>query len=147
MIESASFLHVFLHAKPAIAPRQNSQAGRMSCSLPYNYNSNSNRRENTMTTSNWNRLLQEHQMAYFRGDLATSSLQSYDFEEKKSISEAMDASTAAIDAAMRADFEQMPPTMQLRMFDPLGASGTETRGWWERILLNLDAVPDTSPVM
>lgn len=63
MIESASFLHVFLHAKPAIAPRQNYQAGRVSCSLPCNYTGNSNRTESAMMTTNWNQLIQEHDLA------------------------------------------------------------------------------------
>lgn len=98
-----------------------------------------------MTTTNWNQLIQEHELAYFRPDVCLGSPQSYSLEEKRAICEGMEASTAA-DAAMRADFEAMPPAAQLAMLDLLGAPGTPEREWWERILLNLDAIPDAPPV-
>ena len=87
-------------------------------------------------------LKEEHEMAYFRGDLATSSPESYSIDEMREISEAMDASTAKVDAAMRADFETMPPEMKVKMLDMLAASGVESREWWEKILCGFE-VPDS----
>ena len=87
-------------------------------------------------------LKEEHEMAYFRGDLATSSPESYSIDEMREISEAMDASTAKVDAAMRADFEAMPPEMKVKMLDMLAASGVESREWWEKILCGFE-VPDS----
>ena len=89
-------------------------------------------------------LMEEHEMAYFRGDLATSSPESYSIDEMREISEAMDASTAKVDAAMRADFEAMPPEMKGKMLDMLAASGVESREWWEKILCGFE-VPDAPP--
>lgn len=89
-------------------------------------------------------LMEEHEMAYFRGDLATSSPESYSIEEMREISEAMDASTAKVDAAMRAEFEEMPPEMRVKMLDMLAASGVESREWWEKILCGFE-VPDAPP--
>lgn len=89
-------------------------------------------------------LMEEHEMAYFRGDLATSSPESYSIDEMREISEAMDASTAKVDAAMRADFEAMPPEMKVKMLDMLAASGVESREWWEKILCGFE-VPDAPP--
>jgi hypothetical protein len=85
-------------------------------------------------STNWNALREDHEIAYLRRDLATSSPQSYSLEEMKRISEEMDASTKAIDAAMRADFWSMPAEARNRMLDLLGGSGCETREWWEELL-------------
>ena len=52
----------------------------------------------------WERLEQAHEIAYLRGDLATSSPESYTLDEMREICEAMEASTGEIDAAMRSDF-------------------------------------------
>ena len=89
-------------------------------------------------------LMEEHEMAYFRGDLATSSPESYSIDEMREISEAMDASTAKVDAAMRADFEAMPPEMKVKMLDMLAESGVESRERWEKILCGFE-VPDAPP--
>lgn len=93
----------------------------------------------------WNQLIEEHELAYFRADVCLGSPQSYSIEEKAIICEDMEASTAAVDAAMRADFEAMPHAAQLAMLDLLGAPGTPEREWWERILLDFDAIPDAPP--
>ena len=58
-----------------------------------------------MMTTNWNQLRENRESALLRGSLATGSPQSYSLEEMKAISEGMDASTAEIDAALRADLE------------------------------------------
>ena len=87
-----------------------------------------------MREDEYKRLVEEHEMAYFRGDLATSSPESYTLEEMREISAAMDASTDKVDAAMRADFESLPPEAKVKMLDMLAESGVESREWWEKIL-------------
>ena len=55
-----------------------------------------------MTTANkWNRMREEHELAYFRADVCLGSPQSYSLEEKRRICVDMDASTAEIDAQAR----------------------------------------------
>ena len=61
-----------------------------------------------MTEKQWQDLAEEHELAYFRADVCLGSPQSFSQEEKRQICEDMDASTKAVDAAMRADFWSMP---------------------------------------
>ena len=92
-------------------------------------------RSETMTTSTeWSRMREEHELAYFRADVCLESPQSFSLEEKKRICKDMEASTKAIDAAMRADFWSMPAEARSRMLDLLGGSDCETREWWEELL-------------
>ena len=46
----------------------------------------------------------------------------------------MDASTKAIDAAMRADFWSMPAQARSRMLVLLSGFNCEAREWWEELL-------------
>ena len=85
-------------------------------------------------TATWNAVMDEHAIAYLRADICLGSLQSYNLEEKRRICEGMDASTKAVDAAMRADFWSMPAEARSRMLDMLGAPGAEERRWWEELL-------------
>lgn len=95
-----------------------------------------NRKGFTMTTDKqWQEMLEEHELAYFRADLALSSPQSYSIEEKAAICDQMAASTAEVDAAMKADFETLPEFAQKRLMEMLCASGVESREFWEGILL------------
>ena len=57
------------------------------------------------TDSAWNDIQEKHEMAYFRGQLATEFPESYALEEIKEISDGMSASTAEVGAMLRADFE------------------------------------------
>ena len=82
----------------------------------------------------WERLQADHAIAYLRGDLATSSPESYTIEEMKEISDGMFESTAKVEAAIRADFAAMPRFAQERMLELLGTSDCETREWWEELL-------------
>ena len=84
---------------------------------------------------NWTQMLEEHELAYFRADLALSSPQSYSIEEKAAICDQMAASTAEVDAAMKADFDALPEFAQKRLMEMLCASGVESREFWEGILL------------
>ena len=92
----------------------------------------------------YNRLREEHEIAYLRGDLATSMPEGYSFDEIREISEAMDASNQAIDDAMRADFESLPPEAQAKLLDMLAGSDSESREWWEYVLMGFE-VPDAPP--
>ena len=84
--------------------------------------------------ANWNELMEEHEIAFLRADICLGSPQSFSLDEKRRICEDMDASTKAVDAAMRADFWSMPSEARSRMLDMLGAPGTEERRWWEELL-------------
>lgn len=92
-----------------------------------------------MTNDQWQELAEEHEMAYFRADVCLGSPQSFNLEEKKQICADMEASTKAVDAAMRADFWSLPAEARDRLLDLLGASNCETRQWWED-LLGVEAV-------
>ena len=97
----------------------------------------------TKTDAEWSALVEEHEMAYFRGELAVSSPESYSIEEMRAISEAMDESTAAIDAAIREDFAALPPQAQNRMLDLLEKADPKNMNFW-REMLGLD-MPDAPP--
>ena len=80
----------------------------------------------------WGKLYENHAIAYLRGDLATSSPQSYSLEEMQAICADMEASTETIDAAMRADFGSLPPGLRVKFLDMLCASGCMTPEiWWD----------------
>ena len=63
----------------------------------------------TRTEAEWAALKEEHGLAYLRGDIATSSPESYTLDEMRKISAGMDESTAKIDAAIREEFNSLPP--------------------------------------
>lgn len=94
-----------------------------------------------MTESQWMDLMTEHELAYFRADVCLGSPQSYSIEEKRAICEGMEASTAEVDAALRADFEALPFELQACLLDMLCASGCMSPEWWRKILLG--AMPDS----
>ena len=87
-----------------------------------------------MTDEQWNALREEHEIAYLRADICLGSPQSYSLEEKKQICEEMAASTAKIDAALRADFEALPPVAQDKMLDFLRKADPGNFDWWLGIL-------------
>ena len=96
------------------------------------------------TEAEWAALKEEHELAYLRGDLATSSPDSYTLDEMRAISAGMDESTARIDAAIREDFEQLPPEAQARMLELLAGADPGNMAFWNEIL-GLD-MPDAPPV-
>lgn len=87
-----------------------------------------------LSAIDWNELAEEHAVAYLRGDLATSSPESYSLEEMRAISEGMDESTAKVEAVMRADFERLPPEGQGRMLDLLKRADPDNYHWWFELL-------------
>ena len=84
----------------------------------------------------WDKLAEDHAIAYLRGDLATSSPESYSIEEMRAISEGMDASTAEVEAAMRKDFQELPPHAQVKMLDLLQKVDLDHFQWWKATLLD-----------
>lgn len=97
-----------------------------------------------ITDEEYKRLREQHEVAYLKGDLAASMPESYSLEEMREISEAMDASTQAIDEAMRADFESLPSEAKDKLLDMLAGSSVESREWWEYVLMGFE-VPDAAP--
>ena len=93
----------------------------------------------------WQKLKEEHEIAYLRGELAAMNPESYSDEEARKIFEDMEASTKAIDDAMRAEFEALPIEARAMLLDRLAESGTEDRAFWEQILLGFDDLPDSPP--
>ena len=69
------------------------------------------------------------------GDHVAEVRSNYTIEEMKAISDGVFASTAEVEAVMRANFQAMPKYEQESMLQLLASSGTETREWWARILL------------
>ena len=100
-----------------------------------------------MTTTNWNQLIEDHEVTYLRADICLGSPESYTLEEKRQICADMETSTAEVDAAMRADFESLPDFAKVRLLDMLGTPGSPERDFWERILLDFDSIPDAPPTV
>ena len=95
--------------------------------------------------TDWSALAERHEIAFLHADICLGSPESYSLDEKRQICEDMEASTAEIDAAMRADFEALPDHAKKRLLDMLGAPGTPEREWWEAILLDFGSIPDAPP--
>ena len=91
----------------------------------------------------WNGQMAEHELAYLRGDLVTSSPESYTIDEMKFISDGIFASTAEVDAAMRKDFQELPAHAQAKMLDLLQKADPEHFGWWFETLAS--KTPDMPP--
>ena len=85
--------------------------------------------------TDWNQLAIDHEIAYLKGDLATTSPESYTVEEMRAISEGMDASTAEVEAALKADFDNMPPFAQGKMLDLLKQADPSNYDWWCTLLV------------
>ena len=83
----------------------------------------------------WEKLRIDHAIAYLRGDLATSSPESYTLEEMKAISDGMFANTAEVEAAMREDFQSWTPKAQARMLDLLQQTSPAHFDWWMQTLV------------
>ena len=83
----------------------------------------------------WDRLKQDREIAFLRGDLATSSPESYTLDEMREISEAMDSSTAEVEEALRADFNAMSPRAQCEMLDMICKADPANAQWWKDLLI------------
>ena len=96
-----------------------------------------------ITDAKYNELNEKHEMAFFRADVCLGSPQSFTLDEKREICEQMEASTAEIDAAMRSDFQSLPPEGQAKMLDLLEKADPEHFDWWIEVLVG--KMPDTPP--
>ena len=67
-----------------------------------------------MTSTDWTALQQAEGMAYFRAEACLFSPESYSLEEKKAICDGIDESNELIEAALKADFESLPPSLKAR---------------------------------
>ena len=96
------------------------------------------------TEAEWDAMMEEHEIAYLRGDLATSLPESYTLDEMRAISEGMDESAAKVDAMIREDFNALPPEAQARMLELLAGADPGNMAFWNEII-GLD-MPNTPPV-
>ena len=96
-----------------------------------------------MTITNANQLIENNEIAFLHADICLGSPDSYSLDEKRQICENIDATNAAIDAAMRADFESLPPEGQAKMLDLLEKADPGNLDWWLEILVG--KTPDAPP--
>ena len=95
-----------------------------------------------MTDKQWEELAIDHETKYLRADVCLGSPESYSLGEKRQICEDMEASTAEVEAALRADFESLPPYGQAMMLDMLQKADPDSFSWWKEILIG--AMPDSA---
>ena len=88
-----------------------------------------------MNEAKMTELTQAGDMAFFRADLCLCSPESYTLDEKKEICNDMFKTSKAIQDAMRADFEQLPPDARAKLPGMLCASGVESPKWWWDVLV------------
>ena len=98
-------------------------------------NSNYSHNGTMIPDAYWQDLYERHEMAYFRGQIATSSPQSYSIDEMHEISDGMESSTREVEQALRSDFQSMPPQTQVRMLDLLQQADPSNYDWWIHILV------------
>lgn len=86
--------------------------------------------------TDWQALEAAEDHAYFMGELAEISPESFTLEEKRGILDDMVASSAAIENALREEFAKLDEVTQTRLLDMLGTSGYRDRDWWRRMLMD-----------
>ncbi|MDU0347850.1 hypothetical protein [Actinomyces sp. MRS3W] len=91
--------------------------------------------------TNIDELTQNEAVAYFKADLCLSDPDNYSLEEKREICDEMAATSKAIEDAIKADFEALPPEAQDKLLDMLCASGCMTPEWWKSTLFG--EMPDS----
>ena len=87
------------------------------------------------TNTDWATLQQAEDMAYFKADLCLYSPESYTLDEKREICEQMESTSKAIEDAMKADFESLPPEFRVRLLDMLCECGPEGEDFWKGLLI------------
>lgn len=80
-------------------------------------------------------------MAFFRADLCLESHGSFTAGEMARICDEISSTNKAIEDAMRADFESLPPELRAALLDMLCDSGEMTSEWWCEVLLG--KMPDS----
>lgn len=76
----------------------------------------------------------EHEESMFRAEICAMSPESYTLEEKQRICEDIDLTGGMQDAAIKEDFESMPPEAQDAMFKMLCEAGNPPKEYWEQLL-------------
>ena len=90
---------------------------------------------NMMDETTIKQLSEAEEMAYFRADICLATPESYTLEEKRQICEDTVATSKAVEDAMRADFEQMPPELRSRLLAMLCEADAENVQWWWDVLV------------
>lgn len=90
---------------------------------------------------NMQELIEDEAMAYFRADVCLGSPESFSLDEKREICEQMESTSKAIEDAMKADFESLPPEFRVKLLDMLCSSGCESEEFWKDLLLG--EMPDS----
>ena len=91
--------------------------------------------QNNVSNTDWTALRQAEDMAYFRAEACLLSPESYSLEEKRAICDGIDESNEQIGAALKADFESLPPVAQVKMLDLLKQADPANFEWWREILV------------
>lgn len=86
-------------------------------------------------TNSIQQLYVEQELALLRADLAVSMPENYSMEEMRQISEDLDAKTAALDEALREDFNAMSPKMQVMVQELFQVFGYGKTAVLRKILL------------
>ena len=94
-----------------------------------------------MTQTQVNQLCEDNELAFFRADVCLGSPQSFTLEEKAKICDEMELTNAAIENAIREDFNALPPELQDKLLEMLCSSGCMTPEWWSEILFG--KMPDS----
>ncbi|MGQ5427090.1 hypothetical protein ACULPM_08685 [Thermophilibacter sp. ZX-H3] len=90
---------------------------------------------------NMQELIEDEAMAYFRADVCLGSPESFSLDERREICEQMECTNKAIEDAMKADFESLPPEFRVKLLDMLCSSGCESEEFWKDLLLG--EMPDS----
>jgi len=85
--------------------------------------------------TNIDELTKNEAVAYFKADLCLSDPGNYTLDEKREICQQMESTSKAIEDAMKADFDSLPPEFRVKLLDMLCASGCESEEFWKGLLL------------
>ena len=87
------------------------------------------------TQAQYDKLIEDNEIAFFRADVCLGSPESYSLEEKAAICEDMETTNKAIEDAIRKDFEALPP--ELNCLPLLGHEKWEALLWLEALCTTL----------
>lgn len=94
-----------------------------------------------MDEAQMRKLQEDNDMAFFRADICLESPESFTLDEMALICDEMNSTNKAIEDAMRADLESLPPELRAALLDMLCDSGEMTPEWWCELLLG--EMPDS----
>lgn len=89
----------------------------------------------TANNTDWTELQQAEDMAYFRAEACLLSPESYSLDEKSAICEGIDERATKIEAAIKSDFESLPPLVRDKLLDLLKQADPNNFAWWLEILV------------